>query len=101
MVYQVGTAAPVDGIATAPVCERDDLIQLNENFTFNYLDAGIQCNPSTIGSGSWGLPFASVITLSSENYDIASFNGHTLMLKQNIITSSGQRYKLNMTMEKQ
>jgi hypothetical protein len=101
MVYQVGTAAPVDGIATAPVCERDDFIQMNENFTFNYLDAGVQCNPPRIGSGSWGLPSTSVITISAENYDIVSFSGHTLILKQNTVTSSGETYKLNMTMVKQ
>ena len=100
-IYQVGTATPIDGIATADVCERDDLLQLNENYTLVYLDAGIQCNPPYTGTGSWGLPSSSVITMGSENYDIVSFDGRTLILKQNIITSGGQPYKLNMTMVKQ
>ena len=100
-IYQVGSATPIDGIATAPVCERDDLLQLNENYTLVYLDAGIQCNPPYTGTGSWGLPSSSVITIGGENYDIVSFNGKTLTLKQNIVLSSGDTYKLNMTMVKQ
>ena len=100
-IYQVGNAAPIDGIATADVCERDDLLQLNENYTLVYLDAGIQCNPPYTGTGTWALPSSSVITMGGENYDIVSFNGKTLTLKQNIITSGGQPYKLDMTMVKQ
>ncbi len=101
MIYSVGNGSPVDGISTANACERDDLIQMNENFTFNYLDGGTQCNPPRIGIGSWGLPSSTVITISHEDYDIVSFDGKSLTLKQNTVTNSGESYKLNMIMVKQ
>ncbi|MFN4316290.1 MAG: lipocalin family protein [Chitinophagaceae bacterium] len=36
-------------------CEKDNIIELNANGTYNFIDAGVACDPPGGSTGSWSL----------------------------------------------
>jgi len=60
-------------------CEKDNLIKLNTNFTTNYIDAGIVCNPPEDDIGIWSLVGDSLY-FDAIGSKITSFDGTTLIL---------------------
>ena len=62
-------------------CEMDDTYTLNMNNTYNRADAGTTCSSSTASTGSWNVN-GSTFTFDGENWNIESFGGGALVIKQ-------------------
>ena len=54
--YKASPSSPEEDLyLLLEACEKDDLVVLNSNNTFNYVDGGTQCVPAGDGTGSWTL----------------------------------------------
>ena len=73
------TSDEVDEYSLMDACEKDDLIELNSNNTYNATDAGIACSPRSDESGSWSLS-GSTLTIEGDPVTIQSFDCKTLVL---------------------
>ena len=67
----------IDSIFEA--CEKDDIITLNSDHTYNYIDAGTACSPTGNDSGTWSLN-GNVLSVDGgpspiENFNCSSFSG--------------------------
>lgn len=59
-------------------CEKDDILTLNANHTYNYSDAGVTCSPNGNYDGDWSLN-GNVLSVDGdpgtlENFDCSGFN---------------------------
>lgn len=63
-------------------CERDDIIKLNSTGTYDVVDAGVQCDPTSDDSGTWSLTNSTTLTLDGAPVTIKSFNGKTLEIEE-------------------
>jgi len=64
-----------------PVCDRDNIIQLDSNKSAHFIDAGVVCVPPSDSTGTWSLS-SNTDTLyiaGSANF-IKSWDGKTLVL---------------------
>ena len=78
------SSALVEGVSfntydSIPACEKDDVLKLNADSTYNYEDLGVSCNPNGSYTGFWSLS-GSTIDLDSTFFTIKSFTGTTLVL---------------------
>ena len=62
-----------------PACEKDDVVKLNPDSTYNYIDAGTSCSPNGSYSGNWFLK-ADSIYIDANGFLVKSFTGTTLIL---------------------
>jgi hypothetical protein len=64
-----------------PVCDRDNVIQLDTNKTAHFIDAGVACAPPSDSTGTWSLSSNSdtIYVAGSANF-IKSWDGKTLTL---------------------
>lgn len=61
-------------------CQRDDIFKLNADYTYQVVDAGMQCGGNY--SDTWSLVNASTIVLEGDTYTIRRFDGKTLELTE-------------------
>jgi len=73
------SSTPVDMLAFADACEKDDIIILNANGTFTYQDAGVKCDPTGDDAGSWSLN-SNVLTVDGEAAAVTSFDCSSMVL---------------------
>jgi Lipocalin-like domain len=96
---QNNNAAGVDYLVFMDACEKDDLVVLNANGTYNYKDMGVVCLPSQDDAGTWSVTGS---TLSSDGVmdgTISSFDCKTLVYYAKDVYTAGDR--LIFTMVKQ
>jgi hypothetical protein len=64
-----------------PVCEQDNLIELDSNKTAHFIDAGVVCVPPSDSTGTWSLSSNTdtIYVAGSANF-IKSWDGKTLVL---------------------
>ena len=76
-------------------CERDNVLALNANGTYQTTDAGIVCSPAYSDNGTWTLSGNSFI---KDGYPatIESFNCKTLVLVVMDTQTSGDKLKITM-----
>lgn len=102
-VIQVGSLPSVNVWNTTSgfyeACEMDDVITLAANNVFTVTDAGVQCSPSSSGTGTWSVS-GSTITIQGSTATVESFTGTTLVLSSNV-SYSGQTGKMTATFQKQ
>jgi len=92
------TSDETDEYALREACEKDDLIVLNSNNTYNATDAGIACAPPNDDSGSWSLS-GSTLTIDGDPVTIKSFDCKTLVLISKDDLISGD--ETSLTLQKQ
>lgn len=63
-------------------CELDDIHKLNADNTYQWLDAGVKCNPTEDYSDFWSLTNSTTIVVDGYIYTIKSFDGKTLVLSE-------------------
>ena len=61
-------------------CEKDDIVTLKTDFTYDSKDAGQECSGDY--TGTWGLPAANKFELDGDQYDVAKWDGNTLAISQ-------------------
>ena len=67
-------------------CAKDDLYKLNADNSFNYVDAGIVCNPAGDLTGTWALD-GTVLSSNNINGTISKFDGSSMEVT---VTSTDQ-----------
>ena len=63
-----------------PACQKDDILKLNTDLTYNYIDEGVQCSPPGTASGTWSLPSTTQIIIDTASATIVKFDGKTLTI---------------------
>ena len=71
--------ATVDYMPYIDDCQKDDLLQLKDDSTYIYTDAGTTCNPDGSSTGEWYISGSNLIQ-DGDTVNIKSFNGTALVL---------------------
>ena len=77
-------------------CDRDNIIVLNANGTYELIDAGTVCSPSSSETGTWTV-VGSTINIDGEIATIASFDCDNLVMVQNDYFNVGDQIKITLT----
>lgn len=93
------TAAPVDYLATMEDCEKDDILTLKSDGTYDYNDAGTVCSPSRTDHGSWLVKGNTLTSDGVLNGTVASYDCKTMVYYVENSLAEGDR--LTFTMVKQ
>jgi hypothetical protein len=81
VTFKYGSSAEQDITAGyVEDCQKDDVITLKTDFTYDSHDAGVECSGDY--SGTWNLPAANKFELDGETYDVASWDGSTLSISE-------------------
>lgn len=86
------TATPVDFMAFLDPCEKDDIIQLKNDGTWIYTDAGSVCTPSNADNGTWSLSGDVITSDGLVSGTIQSYDCSTLVCYTENVTVPGDRY---------
>ncbi|MDP4260766.1 MAG: lipocalin family protein [Bacteroidota bacterium] len=98
--YKPGpSAAPVDYFASLDDCEKDDILILKSDGTYDYDDAGTVCNPDGTDHGNWRSDGNALISDGLFNGTIISYDCTTLVFYTQNAIKAGD--KLTYTMVKQ
>ena len=84
------------------ICEKDDLYKLNADNSFNYVDAGVVCDPAGDLSATWQLNDKQLVseTYPDLNGTITSFDGTNLEVTFNGVEGD-MTYTIKSTFQKQ
>jgi hypothetical protein len=97
--YKVNAGAPEqDYLIFIDGCERDDHIRLNTNGTYDNIDIGVTCTPSSNDQGTWGLNGNIITSDGLVAGTIENFDCNTLVMVITDIYTSGDR--MTMTLQK-
>lgn len=77
-------------------CERDDMLMLNANGTYEYSDVGLVCDPSGNDTGTWSVDGNSMIT-DGDAATIESYDCKNLILSMPNIWVIGDKVKMTLT----
>lgn len=78
-------------------CEKDDILTLKADGTYDSKDAGQTCTGDY--TGLWGIPASNKFDLDGEVYDVASWDGATLAASQSF-NMGGMDGTITMYMKK-
>jgi len=70
---------PQNILDSIPACQRDDQYKLNTDMSYDYIDAGVQCNPPGNGIGTWSLS-GNTLIIDTTHATIQKFDGKNLTL---------------------
>lgn len=94
------TATEVDYLPYFEDCEKDDLIILHTNGTFDYKDIGITCSPDQSSNGTWSVN-NNTLTMSEDgildNGIISAFDCKQLEFYHDDILAKGDRMVFTLT----
>lgn len=100
MTYKDGNQPEVDLMVLMDACEKDNIMTLKTDKTYNNVDAGVQCVPPDNYSGDWDLPSSTTITIDGDNLTVDSYDGKVLKLSDTY-TSGGVTEVTKITLNKQ
>jgi hypothetical protein len=92
-------AAPADYFSYMDDCEKDNILTLKKDGTYNVNDAGTVCTPSDAQNGTWLVKGNTLTSDGTLNGTIASYDCKTLVYY--IDNSIVQGDRLTFTMVKQ
>lgn len=97
--YQASAnAAPADYLATLEDCEKDDIITLKSDGSYQYDDLGITCSPSGNEHGNWEVKGNALASDGMLNGVIDSYDCKTLVYHYDNALMPGD--KLTFTLQK-
>jgi hypothetical protein len=91
--------------ATAPVvnyfdymddCEKDDIVTLKNDGTYQYKDAGIICDPNGSNDGTWSVSGNTITSDGTINGTITSYDCKTLMYYSENVNLPGDKFSFTM-----
>ena len=100
--YQAtATSAPTNDYATWDACEKDDLITINSNNTYQFSDGALVCNPSGAETGTWFLNGSVLVintngSTNSYSQTITEFNCTTFKLTNIYDATTGENEVLTL-----
>jgi len=59
-------------------CERDDVLHLKADLTFEVTDNGVQCDPPTEETGVWAIINEKTIFIDDDEAEVKKWNGKEL-----------------------
>ncbi len=80
-------------------CEKDDILGLHENGSFNFNDVGMVCSPNGSGSGTWSVN-GNQLTSSDGNIlegTISTFDCKSLVYYANDLSTPGDKLTFTLT----
>ncbi|MGE5519143.1 MAG: lipocalin family protein [Candidatus Dadabacteria bacterium] len=77
-------------------CERDNLLVFNSNGSYQLVDAGVVCSPSSNDNGTWSLT-GSTIYIDTEASTVESFDCKTLVVSTTDVNQTGDRVRIVLT----
>lgn len=86
------TATPVDFMAFLDPCEKDDIIQLKNDGTWVYTDAGAVCTPPGADNGTWTLSGNVITSDGVVSGTIQSYDCKILVCYTENVTVPGDRF---------
>lgn len=86
------TSTPVDFMTYLDPCEKDDVIQLKNDGTWTYTDAGAICTPAGTDSGIWTLSGNVITSDGVVSGKIQSYNCKILVCFTENVSVPGDRY---------
>jgi hypothetical protein len=97
ITYQRNATAPVvNYFDFMDACEKDDIITLKSNGTYQYNDAGTVCDPNGSNDGTWSVTGNSINSDGSINGTITSYDCKTLVYYAANINLPGDKYTFTM-----
>ncbi|MET3878736.1 lipocalin family protein [Chitinophaga sp. OAE865] len=93
------TAAPVDYLASMEDCEKDDILTLKSDGTYDYNDGGTVCSPSGTDHGTWQVKGNTLTSDGTLNGTVASYDCKTMVYY--VENSLVEGDKLTFTMVRQ
>lgn len=98
--YKASASAPEqDYMIFFDACEKDDLIKLKANGTYDHVDAGSVCSPDGNYSGTWSLTGNTLISDGDLGGEVQSFDCNKLVTVLTDMNMPGD--KLTFTLQKQ
>ncbi len=98
--YKASAAAkPVDYLAAMEACEKDDIITLKSDGTYQYSDQGTVCTPVKNDQGTWQVKGNTLTSDGTLNGTVASYDCKTMVYYVENSIVAGDR--LTFTMVKQ
>lgn len=98
--YKLNNQPEEDMMVLMDACEKDNIVTLKTDKTYNSVDAGVQCAPPENYDGDWDLPSKTKIILDGDEWTIESFDGKVFKISQTT-TLSGDTEVERMTLNKQ
>lgn len=93
LVYKMSaTSAPVDFMAFLDPCQKDDIVQLKNDGTWTYTDAGAVCTPAGTDNGTWTLSGNIITSDGVVSGTIQSYDCKILVCYTENVTVPGDRY---------
>jgi len=97
--YKESTAAMEEDLyAAMEACEKDDVITLKTNGTYESQDLGTVCNPTNDDSGTWSYSGSNLL-IDGDAVTIKSFNCKSLVLVTSNVFLQGDA--ITLTLQKQ
>jgi len=99
--YKANSAATeVDYLPYLDDCEKDDIIELHANGTYNYNDLGVTCSPDESSKGTWNVKDNILTTSEAGIIDkgiISAFDCKQLVFYHDDLITKGDRMVFTMT----
>ncbi|RFS20160.1 hypothetical protein DVR12_20815 [Chitinophaga silvatica] len=89
-------ATPVDFMEFMEACEKDDIITLKKDGTYEYFDLGVTCSPNGSDKGTWELNGKTLISDGKLNGTVSSFDCKTLVYYVENSLVSGDKFVFTM-----
>lgn len=86
------TSTPVDFMAFMDPCEKDDIVQLKNDGTWIYTDAGSVCTPPGTDNGTWTLSGNVITSDGVVSGTIQSYDCRILVCYTDNVSVPGDRY---------
>ncbi len=97
--YKASASAPEqDGTQFFESCELDDITSFNSNGTYTYTDAGVKCDPTGDGTGTWSVSGSNLVT-DGDSAPVSNFSCSGFTISQTDIDTTGD--VLSVTFKKQ
>ncbi len=91
------TAPEQDYLIWMDPCEKDDIISLNTNGTYNYKDVGMVCSPDESESGTWSVNGNTIISDGIVAGTIEKFDCKSLVVYTTELNMPGDRLTITIT----
>lgn len=91
-----GSSTEQDYLLFMDACERDDLVILKANGSWQYQDAGTSCAPSGNDNGTWSVTGNTISSDGQIQGTIRSYDCHTLVYYAENVVLPGDRYTFTM-----
>lgn len=93
---QTPNSTPIDALIFLDACQKDDVLKLNTNGTYNSIDAGTACSPDGSFSGTWNVTGNYLVQDGTDSASIKSYDCNALVLTYTGYNTPGDEATLTL-----